>query len=476
MSDGAVPDSSATRRYVPLLKLASGGMGTVWIGYARGGLGFRQLVAIKTAHTHLLGDPEFRRILLAEAQLASRIHHVNAVDVRDVELAGESIDLVMDYVEGGSLSQLMSICRRRRPSFPVDVALQIVIHACQGLHAAHETTDDDGKLLGLVHRDVSPQNILVGIDGTSRVTDFGIAKCLHGGVSHTREGELKGKVAYMAPEYVGNNKIDRRADIFALGVILWELVEGRRLFQGKNQVETLQQVLQAQVPALSALPAQLGAAIDAALVPVVARDPGARVERATAFSESLESVAHAAGIALSPRSVARFVQEMMGEELEARRSSVQELLANRPSVAPGAMIAPAPAPVRVAPVAELGSSAGHGGLAATHHGPVRSTAAMVLGWVAALAASCAVAAGALWYVRSRAPSLPKADAAAAASVAPAATDQDAQAQASASATPEASATASSASTASAPSASARSRSMPRGRSSEQTPGPPPNPY
>jgi len=170
-------DDSAARlsdRYELLFKLASGGMGSVFVGRARGALGFRQLVAIKLPHPHVLEDPNVRTVLVNEARVASSIRHANVASVRDVEVAGEQVLLVMDYVEGGALSELMA---STKGAIDTRLSLRIVLDACAGLQAAHEATDDRGRALDVVHRDVSPQNILVGLDGLARVTDFGVAKC-----------------------------------------------------------------------------------------------------------------------------------------------------------------------------------------------------------------------------------------------------------------------------------------------------------
>ncbi|MBI5534422.1 MAG: protein kinase [Deltaproteobacteria bacterium] len=335
---GSTPSSDAatSRRYETLLKLASGGMGTVYIGYLRGGFGFRQIVAIKRLHPHLLEDPDIRRTASLEASLASKVHHANVVDVRDVEVVGESIDLVMDYVEGASLSELTAKCRRVGAPFPVDVALTVAVDTCMGLHAAHEATDDTGKLLGLVHRDVSPHNILVGIDGVSRVTDFGIAKCLHGTDPSTREGMLKGKLGYMAPEYVATQRVDRRADVFAVGVVLWELLMGQRLFQGASHVDSIRLVLRTQVPPITSLPSRLAEQLDELLGSVLAHDPNARFDTTLAIATAIESVAKREGIELRQRKVAEFVQSMMHDELATRRQALRALLGSRASQLPEA--------------------------------------------------------------------------------------------------------------------------------------------
>ena len=226
-------------------------MATVFLGSLQGALGFRQIVAIKRPHPHLLEDRSFRDALLREARLAAGIHHANVVDVRDVEVVGEAVQLVMDYIEGASLGDLVGICAREGKRVPPGIVVRVVLDACAGLHAAHELTDDDGRALGLVHRDVSPQNVLVGVDGVARVTDFGIAKCMEASDPGTSRETLKGKAGYMAPEYVRGETIDRRADVFALGIVLWEALQGRRLFRGQSDAETLER------DALGSRPARL---------------------------------------------------------------------------------------------------------------------------------------------------------------------------------------------------------------------------
>jgi eukaryotic-like serine/threonine-protein kinase len=325
---------SEPRRYEVLMQLASGGMATVYIGYLRGGLGFRQVVAIKRPHKNLLEDPAFRRTFVAEAYLASQLHHTNVVDVRDVDVSSDSVDLVMDYIEGASLSRLLDTCRRKNMMMPPAIALRIVIDAALGLHAAHEATDELGQPLELVHRDVSPQNILIGVDGVARVTDFGIAKCMHGGDVTTQAGVLKGKLGYMAPEYLSAQRLDRRADIWALGVVLWEALTMRRMFTGRRQVDTIRNIQDAPVPRLDELGQPLGKRLDEVLEHVLERNPDARFERAIALANALETVALNCAVHLTHGAVAAFVQQTVGEELDQRRAAVRERLGARASRLP----------------------------------------------------------------------------------------------------------------------------------------------
>jgi serine/threonine-protein kinase len=316
------------------MKLETGGMATVYLGYQRGGLGFRQIVAIKRPHAHLLDDPAFRRGFLREANLASKIRHANVVDVRDVDASGQSIDLVMEYVQGASLATLMQACNKHGKAIPVDVVLQIALDACAGLDAAHELTSDQGVALGMVHRDVAPQNILIGEDGVGRVTDFGIAKCVLTGDASTWQGTLKGRLAYMAPEYVSGQPIDRRLDVFALGVLVWEMLAGDRLFRGATDGETMANVLHAEVPPLAKIEEPIGTALHAVLVRALEKEPNRRFRSMRALSDALESLSARSRIVLSHARVAATLREHCGAELKLREAELRDRLEARPSVSP----------------------------------------------------------------------------------------------------------------------------------------------
>ncbi|MEQ9319388.1 MAG: serine/threonine-protein kinase [Polyangiaceae bacterium] len=205
-------------RYVLCGELASGGMATVHLARHLGPHGFCRSVAVKRLHEGHAKDPDFVAMFLDEARLASRIHHPNVASIIDVISTPSDLCLVMDYLHGESLAQL----QRRAEGKPIEVpiAAAIVVDALRGLHAAHEVTDMDGTKLELVHRDVSPQNLFVGADGVTRVLDFGIAKASSRS-QVTRDGQVKGKLAYMAPEQIRSEPADRRVDVFATGVVLW---------------------------------------------------------------------------------------------------------------------------------------------------------------------------------------------------------------------------------------------------------------
>ena len=237
-------------RYEVIHRLGHGGMASVYLGRAIGTAGFERLVAVKVIHPHLAREPEFVEMFLDEARIAARIHHPNVVEILDLGHDDDLFFMVMEYVEGETLSSLLRQLRKQDELLPLPAALQIVADACKGLAAAHDLTDRDGEPLDLVHRDVSPHNLLVSMDGRVKVVDFGIMKAA-GKRSSTLTGQLRGKIAYMSPQQARSEKVDRRADVFALGAVLWEMVTGDRLFSGDTDVATLDRVLNHRAPELA---------------------------------------------------------------------------------------------------------------------------------------------------------------------------------------------------------------------------------
>src|SRR5690606_6429832 len=220
-------------RYDLVAEIASGGMATVYLARLAGVGGFQRFVAIKRLHPHLAKEKEFVEMFLDEARLAAGIHHPNVVPILEVGASERGYYLVMEYIEGDTLARLLARAATTAGKIPADIAIRILLDMLQGLHAAHELKDEKGMATELVHRDVSPQNILVGMDGVSRITDFGVARAASR-LSATRVGQLKGKIAYMAPEQAaGDTRVDRRADIFSAGIVLWEVLASRRLFKAE---------------------------------------------------------------------------------------------------------------------------------------------------------------------------------------------------------------------------------------------------
>jgi len=245
-------------RYALYGPLAAGGMATVHFGRLLGPVGFSRTVAIKRLHAQFAQDPEFVSMFLDEARLAARIRHPNVVPTLDVVATDGELFLVMDYVAGESLARLARTFADRGTRMPFRIASAIMAGVLHGLHAAHEAKDERGMALGIVHRDVSPQNVLVGTDGVAKILDFGVAKAA-GRSQTTREGQIKGKLAYMPPEQLRGMPVTRGTDIYAAGVVLWELVTGQRLFSGDNEGVIVAKVLHGDVQSPSSVLAEKGA-------------------------------------------------------------------------------------------------------------------------------------------------------------------------------------------------------------------------
>lgn len=235
-------------RYEVLTQLASGGMAGVYIARAQGVAGFERLVAIKVLHPHLAHEEEFISMFLDEARLAARIRHPNVVATLDIsDTEGDGFFLVMDYVEGDHLGALLGRSAKQGRRIPTAATARVLVDALSGLAAAHQLLDENGEPLNLVHRDISPHNVLVGTDGVSRLTDFGVAKA-EVRMSSTRAGQFKGKLSYMAPEQASTGNADQRSDLFSMGIVLWESLTGRRLFRGETNAATLSKILVDPIP------------------------------------------------------------------------------------------------------------------------------------------------------------------------------------------------------------------------------------
>jgi eukaryotic-like serine/threonine-protein kinase len=250
VSSGREQNVRVVGRYALYNAIAAGGMATVHLGRLLGPVGFSRTVAIKRLHAQFATDPEFVSMFLDEARLAARIRHPNVVPTLDVVATQGELFLVMEYVPGESVARLSRALRDRQQTIPLRILSTIIAGLLHGLHAAHEAKDERGHPLGIVHRDVSPQNVLVGTDGVPRVLDFGVAKAA-GRMQTTKEGQIKGKLSYMPPEQLRGAAVSRQTDIYAAGVMLWELVTGQRLFSGDNEGAIVAKVLDGRVDAPS---------------------------------------------------------------------------------------------------------------------------------------------------------------------------------------------------------------------------------
>lgn len=310
-------------RYELIGEIASGGMATVYLARLTGVGGFQRFVAMKRLHPHLAGEKEFVEMFLDEARLAAGIHHPNVVPILEVGASPVGYYLVMEYVEGDTLARLLARAAIKGKRLPAAITLRVTLDMLAGLHAAHELRDDVGQPVNLVHRDVSPQNVLVGSDGVARITDFGVARAASR-LSATRVGQLKGKIAYMAPEQIqGDELLDRRADVFSAGVVIWEALAAKRLFKADNEAATLSRVMSEPIPELQRLAPQLSPAVCQAVMRALDRDRQRRFASCAQFAEALEAAAEGSEHIASPRELAAYVQEVMGEEIEKQREAVR---------------------------------------------------------------------------------------------------------------------------------------------------------
>jgi len=332
MNEGSVAPVRIVGRYALYGELAAGGMATVHLGRLLGPVGFSRTVAIKRLHDQFAKDPEFVSMFLDEARLCARIRHPNVVPTLDVIAGDRQLLLVMEYVQGESLSRLFRAAVARGERVPLKIAVAILSGMLHGLHAAHEAKDERGQPLGIVHRDVSPQNVLVGADGVARVLDFGIAKA-KGRLYTTQDGRVKGKLAYMAPEQLKSDPVDRKTDIFAASIVAWELLAGRRLFDGENEGAVVTKVLLDPIPLPSASLAGLEGestkaerspnwdALDAIIMRGLERDPAKRFDTARDMATQLEEAVQPATVA----QVSTWVESVAADVLMARTARVQEI-------------------------------------------------------------------------------------------------------------------------------------------------------
>jgi serine/threonine-protein kinase len=280
-------------RYQLLSRLAVGGMAEVYLARQGEISGFKTLVVVKKVLPHLAVKPDFINMFLDEARIASMLDHPNVVHISEVGRAGDEYFLAMELVQGKPLASLLQHGEKTKTPLPHSLAALVVAYAAAGLHYAHQLTDAAGNLLGLVHRDVSPQNIMISFEGSVKVIDFGIARAL-GRLGDTNSGSLKGKLGYMAPEQARGEAVDRRADIFSLGVVLWECVAARRLFLRENELATLRAVVYEPIPSPSKY-AKVDATLEAIIMCALDRNPDERFQTAEEMRVALDKWNFAAG-------------------------------------------------------------------------------------------------------------------------------------------------------------------------------------
>jgi len=307
-------------RYELLHPLAEGGMATVWLARMHGKRGFRKLVVLKTIKAQYSEDERFQEMFLDEARIASGIQHPNVAQIIDLGETNETLYLSMEWVDGESLARIRRELQKKQVKLPIGVTLRIVADLCAGLHAAHELKDEQGHDLGVVHRDVSPHNIMIATTGAVKVIDFGIAKAKGRASAETNAGFLKGKISYMAPEQAAGDPIDRRTDVWAVGVVLYELLTGKLPYEGDGQAETLKLIVSGRPPLLRPeIPGPVRDLVKRAL----AHNREQRFQTTLELQRALETAMGSLNLATSSAEIGAFLEQ----HLEARTKARQKMVA-----------------------------------------------------------------------------------------------------------------------------------------------------
>jgi serine/threonine-protein kinase len=295
-------------------------MASVWIGRQVGKHGFQKLVAIKTILPKYAAEERFQTMFVDEARIASRIEHLNVTQILDVGEQHDVTYLVMEYIDGDALSRLHRAAKKKGTMIPPGIVLRVMADVCGGLHAAHELHGSDGQLLGVVHRDVSPQNVLVSTKGVAKLIDFGIAKARDRIAGDTNTETLKGKVQYMAPEQALGRPIDRRADVWAVGAVIFHLLCGKPPFEAENEIQTLFVLSSGRPP--PPMRADVHPAVALVVRKALSHAPGARYATAFEMQQALEDAIVRAGLVTTSASIAAYLADNTGDRSEKRKEAI----------------------------------------------------------------------------------------------------------------------------------------------------------
>ncbi len=322
-------------RYQLLCPIAAGGMASVWAARVQGAGSFQKPVALKLMLSHLARDERFVAMFMDEAMLAANIQSPHVVGTYDLGHDDETLYMAMELVVGMTLRDLLSAANEANEPIPIDVALSLIVQMGRGLADAHEAKGATGDALGIIHRDVSPHNVLLGLDGRARLSDFGIARAVQR-QSRTETGEVKGKLSYFAPEQLKAEELDQRVDVFALGIVAWETLAGRRLFEGDNPLQLAFRVANDPIPRVDSVRPEVPVRVADAIEHALTRDRDARCQTARAFVESILVAAQTEGSTglASETAVAAVLRGHAGGKVENLEKRVRELMALPPDAPP----------------------------------------------------------------------------------------------------------------------------------------------
>ncbi|MFO0590679.1 MAG: protein kinase [Polyangiaceae bacterium] len=328
-----IQPGSTLGRYEVLMPIAEGGMAAVWAARMKGSRGFQKVVAIKTMLPDLSDDMDFEAMFYDEARLVARIRHPHVCEMVDLGDEDGMLYIVMEWVDGDTLFTLNRRAKHKG-GIPLPLLLRIASDASAGLHAAHELRDEHGKVLGLVHRDVSPQNIMISFDGIVKIVDFGVAKAA-GRLHETRvAGVMKGKVPYLSPEQLTSGKVDRRSDIFSLGIVLYAMVSGRHPFRAQEDSKTIENICsRAPVPLRELVP-DTRPELEAIILKALEKDPEDRWQTCAEMQRALDQLLGSMGVTVTDGDVAAFLRDTLGDIIEERRASLKEAIRKADGRAP----------------------------------------------------------------------------------------------------------------------------------------------
>src|SRR6188768_1096391 len=306
------------QRYKVLEKIASGGMAEVFRAESAGLEGFKKTVAIKRVLPHLSEKKQFIGMFLDEARVSAQLSHSNCVQVFDIGVGDNTYFIVMEYVDGADLKGVIEHRKKSSAPFPVEEACLICVRICEGLSYAHELTDNNGESLHIVHRDMSPPNVLITRFGEVKIVDFGLAKA-NSQLEKSEPGIIKGKFSYLSPEAAQGLPVDAKTDVFAVGIILWELLAGRRLFMGETDLETVRMVQQARVPSIRQFNPKVSVELERVMMRALAGDPAARYQTARDFGRDLNNMLFHMGRAVSSFDIAQLVEPIRLEREDKKK-------------------------------------------------------------------------------------------------------------------------------------------------------------